>query len=74
MGNTFLKIKRMAVENVQILRKNGHDAFVIVISQGQKHSVDYNVIEELFSVPLKAERNPYCVEHYEGLAEINSVL
>ncbi|EZA48576.1 hypothetical protein X777_13247 [Ooceraea biroi] len=64
---------RTAVESLQNLRNGGHEAFAIVISQGQKHA-DYNVIEELFSTSLKGEQNLYFVENYEGLAEMNSAL
>lgn len=63
-----------AVESLQNLRNDGHEAFAIVISQGQKHSADYNIIEELFSTSLKGERNLYFVEDYRGLAEMNSAL
>lgn len=65
---------RTAVENLQNLRNDGHEAFAIVVSQGQKHAADYNVIEELFSTSLKGEQNLYFVKNYEGLAEMNSAL
>jgi len=65
---------RIAVESLQNLRNDGHEAFAVVISQGQKHAADYNVIEELFSTSLKGERNLYFVEDYERLAEMNAAL
>lgn len=65
---------RTAMENLQNLRNDGHEAFAIIVSQGQKYAADYNVIEELFSTSLKGERNLYFVENYEGLAEMNSAL
>lgn len=65
---------RVAVESLQNLRNDGHEAFAIVISQGRKHATDYNVIEELFSTSLKGERNLYFVEDYERLAEMNAAL
>ncbi|KAM0725983.1 hypothetical protein ACS0PU_008064 [Formica fusca] len=65
---------RTAMENLQNLRNDGHEAFAIVVSQGQKYAADYNVIEELFSTSLKGERNLYFVENYKGLAEMNSAL
>lgn len=65
---------RIAVESLQNLRNDGHEAFVIVVSQGQKHAADYNVVEELFSTSLKGERNLYFVEDYERLAEMNAAL
>ncbi|XP_025154068.1 uncharacterized protein LOC105189897 isoform X2 [Harpegnathos saltator] len=65
---------RAAVDNLQNLRNDGHEAFAIVISQGQKHAADYDVIEHLFATSLKGERNLYFVEDYNGLREMNSVL
>lgn len=64
----------VAVESLQNLRNDGHEAIAIVISQGQKHMTDYNVIEELFSISLKGERNLYFVKDYDGLAEMNLAL
>jgi len=65
-----------AAESLQNLRNEGHEAFAIVTSQGQKHA-DYNVIMKLFSSPKNekdAEQNLYFVKNYEGLEKMNSAL
>lgn len=63
-----------AIDNLQNLRNNNHEAFAIVISQGQKHAADYNVIKHLFSTSLEGQRNLYFVEDYNELAKMNFVL